>query len=241
MPKIEVDVPRMSRRFYLETTSSGKEQFVSIRRSRSHHHHHSHHDHGHHHHQHHRHHDRDYYKVGIDEWNRLKERERTLEETTKSLQDQVASLKKSLATAQADHHHLCHVVVPQLQNQVHVLSEDNEALRKSLDNACGNEDRHSREEERLKALVEKLEREKKELQDDNASPRDRLNCRLPRGDSCDRRELLREIDYWRDQLRYWKSKHEDTEKKHDDVCITLDIRTQKMHAYEEILKRRRII
>ncbi|QPG97835.1 hypothetical protein C2857_006923 [Epichloe festucae Fl1] len=235
----------MSRRFYVETSAAGKNQFVSIKRSRSH-------GHRHHHHHHHHHlpkHDpcletRDYYKVRVDEWDRIKERERCLQDTNSRLVAEVNTLKASLASAQAEAHDLCHVVVPQLQKQISVLAADNEALRKSLDNACNNEGRHCREEDKLKQTIDGLEKEKKELSDENCGLKDKIeHLQRQVEQSCGRRssELLGEIDYWRDQYRYWKGKYEDTKRVHDDISVTLDIRTEKMKAYEEILKRRRII
>ncbi|EFY93574.1 hypothetical protein MAC_00065 [Metarhizium acridum CQMa 102] len=224
----------MSRRIYLETTASGKHQFVSIKRSRSH---------GHHHHHHH-HVEHEYYKVSVEEWDSIKERERCLEDTNRSLAAEVSSLKASLTAAQGDAHNLRHVVVPQLQNQVHLLSRDNDSLRKSLDNASRNEEKHSRDAERLRQTIDKLEKEKKDIKDENHSLKDRVkHLQDELKSSCGRRtsDLIREIEYWRKECRYWKDRYEDTKRSHDDICITLDIRTEKMRAYEEILKRRRII
>ncbi|KAK2598010.1 hypothetical protein QQS21_005847 [Conoideocrella luteorostrata] len=226
----------MSKRFYIETSAAGKQQFVSIKRSRSH---------GHHHH----HRDpcvetQDYYKVRVDEWNRLKERERCLEDTNCRLVAEVNTIKAALADAQGQAHHLGHVIVPQLQNQVNLLTADNEALRKSLNNACQNEGHHGREIVKLKQTIDKLEKDKRELKDENCSLKDRVkHLQRQVEQSCSRRtsELLREIDYWRDQCRYWKGKYENTKQVHDEIVVTLDIRTEKMRAYEEILKRRRII
>ncbi|KAG8423169.1 hypothetical protein J3458_000084 [Metarhizium acridum] len=130
----------MSRRIYLETTASGKHQFVSIKRSRSH---------GHHHHHHH-HVEHEYYKVSVEEWDSIKERERCLEDTNRSLAAEVSSLKASLTAAQGDAHNLRHVVVPQLQNQ------------------------HSRDAERLRQTIDKLEKEKKDIKDENHSLKDRV-------------------------------------------------------------------
>lgn len=223
----------MSRRFYLETSATGKQQFVSIKRSRSH---------GHHHHHHHV--EQDYYKVSVDEWNHLKERERCLEETNKSLVAEVSALKAGLTAAQGEAHHLCHVVVPQLQQQIHLLTVDNEALRKSLDNASHNEGKHCRDEEKLRQTIDKLDKEKKELKEENHCLKDKikhLQRQIESGVGRRSSELLREIDYWRDQYRYWKDKYEHAKRNHDDVCVTLEVRTEKMRAYEEILKRRRII
>lgn len=263
----------MSRRFYVETSTSGKNQFVSIKRSRSH---------GHHHHKHHSHkHEtyyetQDYYKVRVDEWNRIKERERCLQDANGRLADEVKTLKASLAAAQEKANNLGQVVVPQLEKQVGVLTTDNEALRKSLEDACNSEGRHCREEDKLKQTVERLEKEKKEVTEENGSLKeenrslkdedrslkdedrslkeenrslkeeyfslkDKMKLLQRQGRGRCSLELLREIDYWYDQYRYWKGKYDDAKRVHDDVCVTLEIRTEKMRAYEEILKRRRII
>lgn len=234
-PKLKVEADtRMSRRIYLETTASGKQQFVSIKRSRSH---------GHHHHHHH-HVEHDYYKVSVEEWDSIKERERCLEDTNRSLAAQVSSLKASLTAVQGDAHHLRHVVVPQLQNQIKILGLDNEALRKSLDNASRNEGKHCRDAESLRQTIDKLEREKRDVKDENYSLKDKIkHLQDEVGSSCGRRasDLIQEVEYWRKECRYWRDMYEDTKRNHDDICITLDIRTEKMRAYEEILKRRRII
>ncbi|KAG5925805.1 hypothetical protein E4U42_003916 [Claviceps africana] len=245
----------MSRRFYIETSASGKNQFVSIKRSRSEGHHHHHH----HHHRHKKHHGdhhhpspqpqpqetysdaQDYYKVRVDDWNHIKERERFLAA-------EVGALKASLAAAQAEANNLSQVVVPQLQSQIGVLTTDNDALRKSLDNAGNNESKHCREEEKLQQTIEKLKKDEKELKDENVGLKDKvknLQRQVEQGESGRRSRasdlLLDEIEYWRNLYRHWKDKHDDTKRLHDDVCVTLEIRTEKMKAYEEILKRRRII
>ncbi|KZZ91525.1 hypothetical protein AAL_06761 [Moelleriella libera RCEF 2490] len=229
----------MSRRFYLETTPTGKKQFVSVKRSRS-----DGHD-GHHYH----HHNpcletQDYYKVKVDEWNRIKERERCLENANACLAMEINTLKAALVVSQGEAHQLQQVVIPKLQDQVKVLVTDNENLRKSLDKACQSEAGHGREEEKLKQTVEGLEREKKEIKEENSSLKgkvEHLKRQVEQG--CGRRvsELIREIDQWRERSRYWKGRYEETKRLHDDVCFVLDIRQDKIRAYEEILKRRRII
>ncbi|KAG6010891.1 hypothetical protein E4U21_002560 [Claviceps maximensis] len=283
----------MSRKFYIETSPTGKSQFVSIKRSRSQGNHHDHpHQHCHkkHHVSHHHHHPsqetyfeaQEYYRVRVEDWNRIKERERCLEEKNTRLVADVSALKASLATAQAEADKLNQVVVPQLQTQITVLTADNEALRKSLENAGNNEGKHCREEEKLNHTIEKLDKEKKELKDENGSLKDRLKQAMEKlgkekkelrdentglkdklkdlqrqmeqgvcGSRCSRSRshsrsrssdlLLDEIEHWRNLYRHWKDRHDDTKRLHDDVCATLEIRTEKMRAYEEILKRRRII
>ncbi|GAO16522.1 uncharacterized protein UV8b_06154 [Ustilaginoidea virens] len=226
----------MSRRVYIEASATGRPQFVSAKRSRSHGHRHRHHRHAHV--------KKDYYRVSVDEWNRTKERERCLEDTNRSLAAQVAALKSSLATSQAEAHRLCHVVVPQLQKQVNLLAADNDALRKSLENASHNEGKHCRDEEKLKHAAEKLEKEKKELKDENCSLKDKikhLQRQVEQGCGRKASDLFREIEYWRDQYRYWKRKYEDSKAVQNVISDTLDVRTEKMKAYEEILRRRQIL
>ncbi|KHN98271.1 uncharacterized protein MAM_04032 [Metarhizium album ARSEF 1941] len=222
----------MSRRLYLETTTSGKQQIVSIKRSRSH---------GHRHRV-----DHEYFKVSIAEWDGLKERERCLEDNNRHLVSEISSLKASLATAQGDAHHLRQVLVPQLQQQMHLLSVDNDSLRKTVDNASRNEERHSRDAEKLKDTIDKLENEKRALKDENHSLKSKikqLQQEVESGSGSGRRtsDVIREAEYWRKEYRYWKDMYEDVKRNYDDSCLTLRIRTEKMRAYEEILKRRRII
>lgn len=202
----------------METTSSGRHQLVSIKHSRSHHHHH------------HRRHDHDTCLVGRDEWKRLAERDRCLGDANKSLAASTAGLKASLATAEAKAHHLGHVVVPQLQGQVKVLCADNEALRRSLDKAaavhgpwrpCGDCERH-------RQAADALNRDKRRLEAQAA----KLAAEL---------EQQGDAGYWRDEVRCWKARYEDSQRRHDDTCGMLVLRTDKMRAYEELLRRRGLL
>ncbi|KYK61226.1 hypothetical protein DCS_02367 [Drechmeria coniospora] len=231
----------MSSRWYYESGPSGKPQYIPIKRSHSHGHHH-------HHHHHHRrwrlHPDHDVIEVDREEWNRLIERKGSLEDANKSLLADIAALKASLSTAQAEAHHLCHIVVPQLQGQVNALVADNEALRQTIEKSTDGSAKHCRELERLRKMMEELEREKCHLAKENEELRDKIKCltrQLEAG--CGRRlsDLLRDVEYWKDRCRFWKRKYEDTRQRHDDICGLLEIRTQKMRAYEEILRRRGII
>ncbi|PHH86243.1 hypothetical protein CDD83_10526 [Cordyceps sp. RAO-2017] len=246
----------MSRRWYFEATPSGKEQFITVKRHRSHRHHHHYH----------RHHDPDTYRVGRDEWSRMVERERCLVETSKGLADEACALRASLSSAQADAHHFSSVVIPQLQNQINVLSADNDALRQSVDNAGNTAAQRTWGEDRLWKTIERLEKErnclergrveaekercglekdKSDLQAENADLRERIKCLSrqyePGGSRRPSSDSPQDAEYWRGQCLYWKSKFEDTRRRHDDTCGVLEIRTEKMKAYEEILKRRRII
>ncbi|KAG5994317.1 hypothetical protein E4U52_001270 [Claviceps spartinae] len=268
----------MSRRFYIETSATGKTKFVSIKRSRTPngHQHHHHHRHGKLHHHHHHHHlpkqppqepcqdPQDYCKVRIDDYKSLKERERTLQEAQTRLLADIEVLQTSLSTAQAEAHNLSQVLVPQLQNQLGILTTDNDALRKSLDKASSNEEKHCRQTEKLKQKVEKLKNEKKERREENKGLREKLaqvhrQRQQSEGSGCRRSgtgsgpgpgsgmsELLREIEYWKGLYRHWKDRYEDVKRRYDDVkrryedvCRTLDVRTEKVRVYEEILSKRR--
>ncbi|KAG6069952.1 hypothetical protein E4U16_007258 [Claviceps sp. LM84 group G4] len=178
----------MSRRFYIETSATGKTKFISIKRSRTPngHQHHHHHRHGKLHHHHHHHHlpkqppqepcpdPQDYCKVRIDDYNSLKERERTLQESQTRLLADIELLQTSLSTAQTEAHTLSQVLVPQLQNQLGILTTDNDALRKSLDKASSMEEKHCRQTDKLKQKVEKLKNEKKERREENKGLREKL-------------------------------------------------------------------
>ncbi|KJZ80455.1 hypothetical protein HIM_00305 [Hirsutella minnesotensis 3608] len=245
------DTAEMSRRWYFETSPSGKEQVIAVKRT----HHHRHHRH------HHRHHDPNVYKVSREEWNRLIEREQCLADTNRCLSDEVNTLRASLAAAQADAHNFSTVIVPQLQNQINVLAADNDALRRTIENAGDSTARRCREEERLCQIIDKLEKERNCLEKSRAEAekarcclekenstlrseiadlRERLKCVtiLPVNQGCDGQ---RDVEYWKEECRYWKAKFEDTRRRHDDTCGILEIRTEKMRAYEEILKRRRFL
>ncbi|KAG5974555.1 hypothetical protein E4U58_002828 [Claviceps cyperi] len=258
----------MSRRFYIETSATGKTKFVSIKCSRT--------PNGHHHHHHHRHgklhhhhlpkqqppqepcpDPQDYCKVRIDDYNSLKERERTLQESQTRLLADIEFLQTSLSTAQAEAHNLSQVLVPQLQNQLGILTTDNDALRNSLDKASSNEEKHCRQTEKLKQKVEKLKNVKKEQREENKGLREKLaqvhrQRQQSEGSGCRRSgtgtgtgtgtgmsELLREIEYWKGLYRHWKDRYEDVKRRYEHVCRTLDARTEKMRVYEEILSKRR--
>lgn len=262
----------MSRRVFIETTTSGKAKFVKLKRSHTHHghshrhhhnpfehldhlfdHHHHHHHHKHKHHKHHKHcHDpepepvpcREYYKVSVEEWNILKERERCLDEQNRSLVDENKALRTSLSAAQADVHRLEHCVVPELQARNDALYADNQSLRRSIDNATEQAARHHAEMEKLRCRNDKLEKEAKDAREEACDLRDRIRHLTKQLDqSCNRRvaELARDVARWKEETRYWKSKFEDLERRHCEMLDTLEMRTERMEAYEELLKRRCII
>lgn len=153
----------MSRRYYVETTQDGQHRFVSLKRSRSHHHHH--HNHSHHHltRRHFDDHDHDLYHhhhcyVSKEEWCDLVERERSLREANDGLARENNALKCNLEKTDAElRRHM--VLVPQLQEQVRVLAEDNASLRRSIDNAGHHSEKHHREVERLKNRLRRADEE----------------------------------------------------------------------------------
>jgi hypothetical protein len=108
----------MTKRWFVETTPEGRQQFVAIKRSRSYA----------------GRQDRvreiDYVKVSLDEWNSLVEKERKLEEINKTVVDENSRLK---TTYQAEAKRLAVVVVPSLERQIASLSIENEALRRSIE------------------------------------------------------------------------------------------------------------
>ncbi|PFH62299.1 hypothetical protein XA68_14159 [Ophiocordyceps unilateralis] len=239
----------MSRRVYYETTPSGREQIISVKRYRHHHHHHRRRDH-----------DDDNNggrRVSRDEYERLVKRENCLAETNKTLADEVCVLKTSLNNAQAEAQHLSQVVVVQLQGQIDVLTTDNMALRQSAECAAAN---RSSEEERLGKVVQNLEKDidcvKKSraagdrayicLEKENDELRQKIKCLSRKAEQqpgCDGRlrEILRDAEYWKGRSQYWRDMYDETTRRLDDSCGMLEIRTKKMRAYEEILKRRHFI
>ncbi|PHH83339.1 hypothetical protein CDD82_2091 [Ophiocordyceps australis] len=246
----------MSKRWYFETTTTGKPH-VSVKRSRSHNHHHHHHRHRH---------ELDSYLIGREEWKRFIERERLLEGRNKTLAADVDALTLALATAQTEATHLRRHVIPQLQDTTTALRDNNERLRHSLESKCSTWPMLSRQEEELRRDVERLQRQNKELQDATFDP-DNVKAKLEeeseelrrgiaelrgenaslksrlKGDSCGRRltSMLGDLEYWKEQCRYWKAKFENEALRYQDMKGMLDIRTDKMKAYEELLKGRKLI
>lgn len=239
----------MSPKYVIETTSSGKQKFVKLKRSRSHGHSHDHHHHLFDHHHHHRHcHDeeprRDYYKVSVEEWNILKERERILDEQNRALADENKSLRDNLSAAQAEVHRLEHCVIPDLQAQNNILYADNQSLRRSIDNAAEQAAKHHADMDKLQCKADKLEKENKEVKDENCDLRQRIRALSKQLDqSYNRRvaDLAHELAHFKEEAQYWKARFENVKCRLCEALDTLDIRTERMRAYEEILKRRGIM
>lgn len=230
----------------METSLGGKPKFVKLKRSQSHHER-SHHDHHHHHHRHrelehgHKHYkESEYYMVRIEDWKILKDRDRILSDNNQALGDSNKSLitenqdlRTSISAVQAEAHRLEHAVIPDLQCQIASLQADNQSLRRSVDNAADQASKHNKELDKLQCRIDKLEKENKEFRDDNHDLRTRVRALLRQLDqSCNRRmsDLVREVDYWKDEGKYWKSKYY-------EIIDDMDIRTERMKSYEEILRR----
>lgn len=222
----------MSRKITIETTATGKQQFVSIKRSRS----------DSHRHHHHHHHERpsEYVKMKREEWMCLVEAEGALTAANEKLVCEVNALKQKLATTEADLLHFADVVVPQLECRAAHLTAENQGLRKSLDAATEQLNISYKAVEGLEARVDHLEKDKRELKCQNDDLKHRVK-ELSRqlNESCSRRvsELLGQVEHWKEQSGYWKNMYDDLVRRYNDICHTLRVRTEKMHQYEDILRR----
>jgi chromosome segregation ATPase len=169
----------MSTRYYLETLPSGKQQWVKLKRSRSHgleHHHH----HGHHHH----HHDHGHHCAHVtkEQWKELVERERATQAHNEALQAQKDALarenseiKANLSNVEGELRRAQSYITDQT-HRINHLVHDNHALQHSLNNAAEQNAQQAREIEQLRHKHNKLEKEndtlhkiirdlKKQLQD----------------------------------------------------------------------------
>ncbi|KAM0455842.1 hypothetical protein ACHAPV_002934 [Trichoderma viride] len=211
----------MTKRWFVETSPEGRQQFVSVKRSRSYH----------------GHQDRvreiDYVKVSLDEWNSLVEKERKLEEINKSVVDENNRLK---TTSQADAKRLAVVVVPSLEKQIASLSIENEALRRSIDKTGDSSSKHHREEDRLRYKAAKFEADNLALREENAALREKnrsLSRQIDQSFSRRVSELVAEADTWKHHFKYWQSRYNQLLKRYNDVYDLMETRTKKMKAYEE--------
>ncbi|KAF4465072.1 intermediate filament domain-containing [Fusarium albosuccineum] len=220
----------MSRRCYVETSPEGRPQFVTVKRSRSYHHHN------------HRH-TCDYYKVSREEWKTLIKQNDLLDEANQAFANQNETLRARLHSAEAETHRLCHVVVPQLKDQIASLAADNECLRRSIDNASGSSSWSHHNAEKLHSKVCMLEKENKSLRDDNGDLRFRLRELGKQIDqNLSRRvaDLTKQIEYWTNQSGFWKKKYEELRERHIGLITVVESKTEKIEVYEDILKRRRV-
>lgn len=219
----------MSRYHYLETLTDGRQQYVTVKRTKSyHHHHHSH--------------KCEYYKVRRDEWNNLVERCRLLEDNNRSFAADNDTLRSSLSAVKAEAQRLGQTVA-QLQGQNSSLCAENQSLRRSLDNT-GDHSASHRETDRLRHKIDRLEKENKDILDKNEDLRFRVHELSKQVDqSINRRvaDLTRDVEYWKTQCGVWKTKYKDLRAEHISLTLILDNRTERMEAYADILKRRGIL
>ncbi|KAL7897782.1 hypothetical protein HDV63DRAFT_45917 [Trichoderma sp. SZMC 28014] len=226
----------MTKRWFVETSPEGRQQFVAVKRSRSYS----------------GRQDRvreiDYVKVSLDEWNYLVEKERKLEEINKLVVDENSRLK---TTSQAEAKRLAVVVVPSLEKQIASLSIENEALRRSIDKTGDSSLKHHREEDRLRYRVVKLEDDNLALREENAALREKnrsLSRQMDQSSSRRVSELVAEADTWKERYRHWYSRYNELLKRYDGIYGLMETRTKKMRgfeekavAYEDILRRNEII
>lgn len=182
--------------------------------------------------------------MSVEEWNILKERERVLDEQNRSLVGENKTLSASLSAAQAEIHRLENCVIAELQTQNNTLYADNQSLRRSIDNATEQAAKQCAEIEKLQCKVDKLEKENKETKDENCDLRSRIRSLSRQLDqSCNRRlsDLGRELEHWKNEARCWKLRFEGVDRRLCEALDMLEMRTERMKSYEEILKRRGII
>ncbi|KAF9877603.1 hypothetical protein CkaCkLH20_04738 [Colletotrichum karsti] len=215
------------RRWYFESSPDGRE-FVSLKRSRSHHYHSRHH------------YDRpsppphrccrdDCCHLGRDEWNDLVGRERKLRETNECLARDNQTLKCNFEAAEAEARRLGGIL-PLLQAENQALRDDNAALRCSMENAGGNAGKYLREVERLRHRLHKMERD-----------RDGFLARikeLSRHHISDRVEELRRI------IVNWERKFDSVDDHNKRLRRDIDAQRcviqqqeERLHTYERILRR----
>ncbi|KAF4979416.1 hypothetical protein FZEAL_4393 [Fusarium zealandicum] len=217
----------MSRRCYVETSPEGRAQFVTVKRSRSYHHHN------------HRH-ACDYYKVSREEWKTLIRQNELLDEANRDFSVQNETLRSRLHSTETETHRLCHVVIPQLNDQIATLTADNECLRRSNDGVSPSWGHHDIDKLRIKLC--KLEKENKTLRDDNGDLRFRIRELSKQIDqSLSRRvaDLAKQIEYWTNQSGFWKAKYEELRERHIGLITVVESKTEKIEVYEDILNKRR--
>lgn len=225
------DLLRMSRQYYVETLPDGRQQFVSLRRSRSNGH--SHHHGGHHHGGHHgHHHHNDLANVTKDEWNNLLERERNLKEANENLTRENQSLKTNLHSGDAELRRL-QAWIPHLERDIQVLRAENQSLRRSLENAGEHASGHHRDVDKLRKKVNRLERENETL-----AARVRELTRQCQESVSDRVNELKAI------IAAWKRRHEEAEnrivrlrRENADQGAIIEEQSERLTVYERILRR----
>ncbi|KAG7114110.1 hypothetical protein HYQ44_008812 [Verticillium longisporum] len=215
----------MSRRYYIETSPSGRPQFVTLKRSRSHHHHH-----------HHRPIEHDNCFVSREDWKALVERERCLRDANDVLTHDNYTLKCTLQATDGELRRY-QAWVPQLQDRIQCLAADNAALKRSLDSAGGHSEKHYREIERLKQRLLKADREIGGLND-------RLKDMLRRAGH----GVQDRIDDLTGIIHDWKRKFEVVDEHNIRLRRDLDNRNsviseqcERIDAYERIMRRHGLV
>ncbi|CRK34031.1 hypothetical protein BN1708_016307 [Verticillium longisporum] len=215
----------MSRRYYIETSPSGRPQFVTLKRSRSHHHHH-----------HHRPIEHDDCFVSREDWKALVERERCLRDANDVLTRDNYTLKCTLQATDGELRRY-QAWVPQLQDRIQCLAADNAALKRSLDSAGGHSEKHYREIERLKQRLLKADREIGGLND-------RLKDMLRRAGH----GVQDRIDDLTGIIHDWKRKFEVVDEHNIRLRRDLDNRNsviseqfERIDAYERIMRRHGLV
>ncbi|KOS22026.1 hypothetical protein ESCO_001736 [Escovopsis weberi] len=228
----------MAKRYFVETTPGGRQQVVSVKRSRSYGGHQN------------RVREFDYIKVSLDEWNGLVEKERRLQQVNRTVVDETNAVRSALLSAQADNKRLTAVVVPGLDKQIASLTVENESLRRACAGAGDAPPaplpsaikKTYREEEKLRARVARLEEQAVELRSENVALQER-NRSLQRkvdaeAESPERRaDLVTDAEYWKGLSRSWRSRYLGLRKRYDELYDLLDTRSKKVRAYEDILER----
>ncbi|EQB47019.1 hypothetical protein CGLO_13887 [Colletotrichum gloeosporioides Cg-14] len=221
-----------NRRWYVETAPDGRTQYISLKRSRSHHYY------GHPHYeqpqcsppvQHHRCCRDDCCHLGRDEWNDLVERERKLREANDCLARENVSLKANYQAAEAEARRLGGIV-PILQAENQALRDENSALRCSLENAGGHTGKFHREVEKLRHRLHKIERE-----------RDALIARvkeLSRHYVSDKVEELRRIIVnWERKFDVVDDHNKRLRRDIEDQRCMIQEQEERLRTYERILRR----
>ena len=213
----------MSRKYYVETLPSGKQQFISLKRSRSHHHHH-HHDH------------HDHAHITREEWESMLERERHLRETNDALVRDNHVLKASLQSAEAEVHRLSSWIGP-VQTQNNELMAENKALRRSIDNMSDHNAQHHREVEKLRHKIHKLERENGELL---SRIRD-LTRRCEDIASDKIADLTAKIEAWKLKYDATYDRYVRMRKDYEDQSFVVQEQSERLTVFERILRRHHLL
>ncbi|KAF4123687.1 hypothetical protein GMORB2_6388 [Geosmithia morbida] len=185
------------------------------------------------------------FRISVEEWDRVKERERLLDEDNRRLSADNDILRADLTAAQGEVHRLSTCVVPELEKKNETLSADNQGLRQTVDKAADQAAKYQADLDDAGQRADRLERENNDLGAANAELRERVR-ELERDHHHDDRHrhhvpLVRDLRYWRDEAHFWRAKFDALVKKHNDIIEVLALRTRRMESYEDMLKMRGII